>query len=244
MLKDNVQLFKGDCLDIMSNIQEGSIDLIVVDPPYEKTQNRWDEIIPLEPMWARIKKVLKPKGVTVFTAAQPYTSMLVMSNPRWFRYDMVWQKTIGSGQLNINRQPLRVHESILVFYENFGIYNEQMTEGTAYKINRKVSKFKSSYGKQRDHVSINTGQRRAKSVIKIKNPRKKGSHDTEKPVSLIEYLIKTYSNEGDTVLDFAMGRGTTGIACLNTNRKFIGIEIDKYWYEEAVKRLKNYPITT
>lgn len=193
-------------------------------------------------MWEGIKRVLKPNGAAVFTAAQPYTSMLVMSNPNWFKYEVIWEKTIGSGQLNINKQPLRTHESILVFYENFGTYNEQITKGSPYKITREVSKFKTSYGKQRDHTSINTGTRRAKSIIKVSNPRIKNGHGTEKPVKLMEYLVKTYSNEGDTVIDFAAGRMTTGIACVNTGRKFIGIELDDYWYEEGQKRIKNYAI--
>lgn len=190
-------------------------------------------------MWAHIKRILKPKGIAVFTAVQPYTSVLVMSNPDWFKYDLVWQKTIGSGQLNVNRQPMRTHETVLVFYNNFGTYNEQFTLGNPYKIKRKMSQFQTSYGKQRDHESINEGTRRAKSVIKIKNPRVKGGHSTEKPVALMEYLIKTYSNPGEVVLDFAVGRGTTLVAAHNLGRKFIGIEKDNYWFEQASERLKN-----
>ena len=190
-------------------------------------------------MWAHIKRILKPKGIAVFTAVQPYTSVLVMSNLDWFKYDLVWQKTIGSGQLNVNRQPMRTHETVLVFYNNFGTYNEQTTLGNPYKIKRKMSQFQTSYGKQRDHESINEGTRRAKSVIKIKNPRVKGGHSTEKPVALMEYLIKTYSNPGEVVLDFAVGRGTTLVAAHNLGRGFIGIEKDNYWIEQASERLKN-----
>ena len=190
-------------------------------------------------MWAHIKRILKPKGIAVFTAVQPYTSVLVMSNLDWFKYDLVWQKTIGSGQLNVNRQPMRTHETVLVFYNNFGTYNEQTTLGNPYKIKRKMSQFQTSYGKQRDHESINEGTRRAKSVIKIKNPRVKGGHSTEKPVALMEYLIKTYSNPGEVVLDFAVGRGTALVAAHNLGRKFIGIEKDNYWFEQASERLKN-----
>lgn len=236
----SLKLFNGDCLDIMPQLADGSIDLIAVDPPYQKLQSRWDVLIPLEPMWEQIKRVLKPKGVAVFTAVQPYTSMLVMSNLDWFKYDTVWQKTIGSGQLNINRQPLRMHESILIFYDKFGTYNEQTTEGSPYKISRKTSKFQAGYGKQRDHVSVNAGIRRAKTVVKIKNPRIKDGHETEKPVELMEYIIKTYSNPGETVLDFALGRATTAIAAINTDRNFIGIEKDKHWFERAEDRIKNY----
>ena len=190
-------------------------------------------------MWAHIKRILKPKGIAVFTAVQPYTSVLVMSNLDWFKYDLVWQKTIGSGQLNVNRQPMRTHETVLVFYNNFGTYNEQTTLGNPYKIKRKMSQFQTSYGKQRDHESINEGTRRAKSVIKIKNPRVKGGHSTEKPVALMEYLIKTYSNPGEVVLDFAVGRATTLVAAHNLGRKFIGIAKDNHWFEQASERLKN-----
>ena len=190
-------------------------------------------------MWAHIKRILKPKGIAVFTAVQPYTSVLVMSNLDWFKYDLVWQKTIGSGQLNVNRQPMRTHETVLVFYNNFGTYNEQTTLGNPYKIKRKMSQFQTSYGKQRDHESINEGTRRAKSVIKIKNPRVKGGHSTENPVALMEYLIKTYSNPGEVVLDFAAGRFSTGVAAINTGRQFIGIEKDDYWFSRGIERLKN-----
>ena len=190
-------------------------------------------------MWAHIKRILKPKGIAVFTAVQPYTSVLVMSNLDWFKYDLVWQKTIGSGQLNVNRQPMRTHETVLVFYNNFGTYNEQTTLGNPYKIKRKMSQFQTSYGKQRDHESINEGTRRAKSVIKIKNPRVKGGHSTEKPVALMEYLIKTYSNPGEVVLDFAAGRFSTGVAAINTGRQFIGIEKHDYWFSKGIERLKN-----
>lgn len=189
-------------------------------------------------MWEHVKRILKPKGIAVFTAVQPYTSMLVMSNLDWFKYDIIWQKTIGSGQLNINRQPLRTHEEILVFYNNFGTYNEQTTLGSPYKISRKMKQFQTSYGKQRDHVSVNKGIRRAKSVLKIKNPRIKGGHSTEKPVKLMEHLIKTYSNPGELVVDFAAGRGTTLAAANRLDRKFIGIEKDILWFEKAVERLK------
>jgi site-specific DNA-methyltransferase (adenine-specific) len=234
----NTILYKGDCLEEMNKIEDGSIDLIAVDPPYGTTQNKWDIVIPFESMWEHIKRVLKPKGAAVFTTAQPYTSQLITSNPRWFKYDLVWHKTIGSGQLNINRQPLRMHESILVFYDKFGTYNEQRTEGAPYSIKRKAEAFEGGYGQQRDHEKQNTGYRHAQSVIKISNPRIRGGHKTEKPVELMEYIVKTYSNEGDTVLDFAAGHCTTGIACANLNRNFIGIELADTWFDKASKRIK------
>jgi len=237
-LADKIILHQGNCLEEMDRIEDGSIDLIAVDPPYGATQNRWDVVIPFEPMWEQIKRVLKVDGVAVFTTSQPYTSQLIMSNPDWYRYDIVWEKSIGSGQLNIRWQPLRVHESLLIFYYRRGTYNEQKTEGLPYKIIRKASEFVGSYGKQRDHKKINDGYRHARSIIKVPNPRIKGGHKAEKPLKLMEYIVKTYSNEGDTVLDFAMGRGTTGLACLNLNRRFVGIELELYWFEEAFQRLE------
>lgn len=240
IFKSNIKLLQGDCISLLDTLDENSVDLIAVDLPYGTTQNKWDIIIPFEPMWCCVKRVLKSDGVMVCTAAQPFTSQLILSNTDWFKYDLVWEKTIGSGQLNINRQPLRVHESIVVFYDKFGTYNEQKTEGKPYHIDRKTGGFEGNYGKQRDHTKVNDGFRHARSVIKISNPRIKNCHKTEKPIELMEYIIKAYSNESDTVLDFTMGRGTTGIACINLKRNFIGIELSKVWYNRAVERFEDY----
>jgi site-specific DNA-methyltransferase (adenine-specific) len=237
---NRVTLYRGDCLDVLPLLEGNTVDLIVVDLPYGTTQNKWDVIIPFEPMWCCIKHVLKSNGTMVCTAAQPFTSQLILSNPDWFKYDLVWEKTIGSGQLNINRQPLRLHESIVVFYDKFGTYNEQKTKGEPYHIDRRTSGFEGNYGKQRDHTKVNDGFRHARSVIKISNPRIKNGHKTEKPIELMEHIIKTYSNEGDTVLDFTMGRGTTGIACVKLKRNFIGIELSMEWYERTLERFEDY----
>lgn len=234
------KLYRGDCLKIIPQLDAKSIDLIAVDVPYGTTQNKWDIVIPFEPMWKQIKRVLKDKGTAVFTAAQPFTSQLVMSNPEWYRYDIIWQKSIGSGQLNINRQPLRLHEHLLIFYNKFGVYNEQTTQGDPYKITRKADEFEGNYGKQKEHTKINEGVRHARSVIKISNPRIKNGHKTEKPVELMSYIVKTYSNENNTVLDFTMGSGATGEACAQLNRNFIGIELDEYWFKKAEERLSSF----
>jgi len=233
-------LVQGNCLEVLPALKTSSIDLIAVDLPYGTTQNKWDIVIPFEPMWKQVERVLKPAGIMVCTAAQPFTSQLISSNPKWFKYDLVWEKTIGSGQLNIKKRPLRVHEDIVVFYTQFGTYNEQRSEGKPYRITRKTENFEGNYGKQRDHTKINDGFRHARSIIKVSNPRIRNGHKTEKPVALMEYIIKTYSNEGDTVLDFTMGRGTTGIACLNLKRKFIGIELEEEWYVRAIARLEKH----
>lgn len=235
--KSDVTLLEGDCLQQMKSIPDKSIRLICVDLPYGTTQNKWDEIIPFDKMWAEFNRVITDDGATVLTASQPFSSKLVMSNINDYKYELIWEKTIGSGQLNIKRQPLRVHESILVFYKKFGVYNEQKTAGKPYSIERTVKAKGESYGKQTDSKKINDGFRHAKSVIKVSNPRIKGGHPTQKPLELMEYLIKVYSNEGDSVLDCCMGSGTTGVAAVNLKRKFIGIELDNKYFNDAKLRI-------
>jgi site-specific DNA-methyltransferase (adenine-specific) len=235
----NYSLINGECIEEMSKLKNESINLILTDLPYGTTQNKWDEIIPFESMWKEFNRVLKPNGIIVLTATQPFSSKLIMSNLDNFKYEIIWEKTIGSGQLNIKRQPLRVHESILIFYKKPGTYNEQKTEGNPYSISRNIVSKGEGYGKQVNSSKVNDGFRHAKSVIKISNPRIKGGHPTQKPVALMEYLIKTFSNENDMVLDCCMGSGTTGVAALNLNRKFIGIELDEKYFSMSSKRMEN-----
>jgi len=236
--KPKEKLVHGDCLEVMRRITSKSVHLICADLPYGTSQNKWDAIIPFEPMWAAFNRVLKDDGIVVLTATQPFTSKLVMSNIDDFRYEVIWEKTVGSGQLNIKRQPLRVHESVLVFYKQPGTYNEQKTTGKPYKISRKIASKGEGYGKQANSSKDNDGFRHAKSVIKISNPRIKNGHPTQKPLELMENIIKTYSNEGDIVLDCVMGSGTTGVACVNLRRKFIGIELDQLYFDDAKIRIE------
>lgn len=231
------ELYKGDCLEILPNLVDKSIDMIFCDLPYGVTNNKWDSVIDLDRLWVEYKRLIKDNGAIVLTATQPFTSRLVNSNPKWFKYDLVWEKTIASGQLNVRHQPLRVHESILVFYNKKPVYNEQKTKGDPYEIKRKADYKNDSYNKQKSSEKKNDGYRHARSVIKISNPRIKGGHPTEKPVELLEYLIKVYSNEGDTILDNCMGHGSTGVACLNLNRNFIGIELDDRYFQVATNKL-------
>ncbi len=235
----SISLINGNCLDEMKKLSDNSIDLILTDLPYGTTQNKWDEIIPFTDMWSAFNRILKEDGIIVLTATQPFSSKLVMSNISNFRYEIIWEKTIGSGQLNINKQPLRIHESVLIFYKQFKTYNEQKTEGKPYSIKRVVNFKGEGYGKQTNSEKENNGYRHAKSVIKISNPRIKNGHPTQKPIALMEYLIKVYSNKNDTVLDCCMGSGTTGIAAVNLNRKFIGIELNKIYFENAKERINN-----
>ena len=236
-------LLYGDCLEVLPSIPAGSIDLILCDPPYGTTQCKWDAIIPFAPMWEQTWRVLKPNGAAIFTASQPFTSALVMSNVMGFRYQWVWQKNKATGHLNAKKRPLVAHEDILVFSELTPVYNPQglveKETPTISKGNRGQKGLGSSgdcYGlAMKDALQTHTNYPR--SVLQFPVDIKAEFHPTQKPVALMEYLIKTYSKEGETVLDFAMGSGTTGIACINTGRRFIGIEKDAIYFEIASKRI-------
>ena len=233
-----MKLIHDDCIAAMEQLPEDSVDMIFCDLPYGTTQNSWDVIIPFEDLWKQYNRIVKQNGAMVFTASQPFTSLLVSSNITNFRLEWIWKKTIGSGQLNIKRMPLKHHENVLVFYRSPPVYNEQITKGEPYKITRKAGSLEeANYGKQKEHTSRNNGFRHAQSVIEVSNPRIRGGHPTEKPVSLCEYFIKTYSNEGDTILDNCMGSGSTGEACVNLNRNFIGIEKDPEYFKIAEERI-------
>jgi DNA modification methylase len=189
-------------------------------------------------LWKELNRVVKTNGTFVFTAAQPFAAKLIVSNIANFKFEVIWEKTVGSGQLNIAKQPLKVHESILVFSRGTPIYNEQKTEGKPYSIKRKAPA-KTNYGAQKDSAKVNTGFRHARSVVKISNPRIKGGHPTQKPVTLMEYWVKTFSTPGQTVLDPFLGSGSTGEACINLGRDFIGIELDRACFNKAHERLTN-----
>ena len=231
---------QGDCLERMKEIPDGSIDLVLTDPPYGTTACKWDSVIPLEPMWKELKRITKPNSAIVMTAAQPFTSVLVVSNLDYFKYDWVWKKPKGTGHLNAKKQPMRDKEDILVFYKEQCIYNPQMVAGTPYKAKPGKSKVNGEdcYGDYKDTREDNSGFRYPKQVIEIAIQERNKLHPTQKPVALMEYLIKTYSNEGGIVLDFALGSGTTGVACVHTNRYFIGIEQDEKYFKISKERIK------
>lgn len=233
------ELYLGECLTILRQLPSESINLIAVDLPYGVTQNKWDSVIPLDEMWAEFRRVRTPHAAVVLTATQPFTSSLVVSNPSEFKYDLVWEKTISSGQLNVKHQPMRAHESILVFCAGKPTYNEQLTPGEPYSIERKKIAEGPGYGAQRESSKENTGFRHARSVIKCSNPRVKGGHPTQKPEELMQWLIRTYSNPGDVVLDCCMGSGTTGVAALRESRRFVGIELDPVYFESAAARISD-----
>lgn len=233
-----MKLIHGDCLKEMKNIPDESIDMILCDLPYGTTRNKWDFVIDIEELWNEYERIIKDNGAIVLTAVQIFASKLIMSRPSLFKYDLIWKKTIASGQLNVNRQPLRIHEHILIFYKKQPIYNQQFTKGEPYSINRKVTYKGEGYNSQADSQKKNDGFRHPTSVLEFSNPRVKGGHPTQKPIGLFEWLIKTYTNEGDLVLDNCMGSGTTGVACKNLNRDFIGIELDEKYFEIAKQRIE------
>ena len=240
-----MKLIHGDCLEIMPTIEAGSIDAILTDLPYGTTNCSWDEIIPFEPMWEAIKHVLKPNGVFVTTASQPFTSKLVMSNLGWFKYEWVWDKRNVTGAYYAKYQPMRQHENIVVFYASgSSVYNPQkeIIKKSDYRYRKNGRKHPERkggvYGNQKEEIQKETGERNPSTIVTFINSNSKGkTHPTQKPVALYEYLIRTYTNKGETVLDMCMGSGTTGVACVRTGRDFVGIEIEKYYFDIAEKRI-------
>lgn len=233
-----IKLYNDDCLLALQDIPENSIDLVIADLPYGTTQNKWDIVIPFDPLWTQLKRVGKFNTAYIFTATQPFTTALINSNPEWFRYELIWQKPNATNPFQAKTRPMRVHENILVFYYRRGVYNPQMRTGKPYKWNSTRTKGDSANIRQTKETPIdNTGTRYPISVLQVAQDR--GIHSTQKPVELMEYLIRTYSNIGDTVLDPTMGSGTTGIAALNLDRSFIGIEKDEHWFQVAQQRIIN-----
>jgi site-specific DNA-methyltransferase (adenine-specific) len=235
-----INLMLGDCLERMKEIESGSVDMILTDPPYGTTACKWDSIIPLEPMWGQLKRIIKPNGAIVMTASQPFTSILTCSNLPMFRYDWVYDKPAGTGFFNAKKMPLRNHESILVFYSRLPTYNPQKTQGHKRKTAVKKVVYSECYGKAFKKTSYDSTERYPRSIQRFNSEKQKSNlHPTQKPAALMEYLIKTYTNENETVLDFTMGSGSTGVAAKNLNRKFIGIELDEGYFEIAKERIEN-----
>lgn len=243
---ENIRLMQGDCLERMKEIPDESVDMILCDLPYGKTACKWDSVIPFEPLWGQYRRITKKNAAIVLTAAQPFTSALVMSKPDWFKYDWCWKKPRGTGHLNANRQPMRDKEDVLVFYKGQPTYNPQFTSGEPYTKMKggkqtKVSEHgATTYGKFYNGAEFrndNDGRRYPRQVLEFGVVERGTLHPTQKPVALMEYLIRTYTNEGETVLDNCMGSGSTGVACRNLNRKFIGIELDQDYFDVSKNRI-------
>lgn len=235
---DGVMLMFGDCLERMGEIPDGSVDMILCDLPYGTTQNKWDAVIPFEPMWEQYRRVCR--GAIVLTAAQPFTSALVMSNVGGFRYSWIWEKE-PSGNLNAKRMPMSAHEDVLVF--GSAPYFPQGLRPTLRKRGERDNSRTQNYGAQKRQAYVQTVTGYPSTVLSFSKERD-GLHPTQKPVALMEYLIRTYTNEGETVLDNTMGSGTTGVACVNTRRKFLGIEKDKAYFRIAKERILPKPEPT
>ena len=233
---DRVTLYLGDCKVIMPGMADNSVDAIITDLPYGTTACKWDTIIPFIPMWAQVKRVLKANGAFITTASQPFTSALIMSNLDWFKYELIWEKEQGKQPLLAKIQPMKAHENIIVFGGGRIKYNPQMTTGEIYT-DKRTCLIKSEHGDHYKVPIINKNTRYPISVVKFRQINSAGNHPTQKPVALMEYLINTYTNEGDTVLDFCMGSGSTGVAAMKLNRRFIGIELSEEYCEIAKARI-------
>ena len=235
-----IDLRLGDCLEVMKTIKDNSIDAIITDPPYGTTACKWDSVVDFKLMWEQLNRVIKPNGAIVLFGSEPFSSALRMSNIKNYKYDWVYEKTRCSNPFLAKHQPLRHHENVIVFSNNKHLYYPIKTDGSEYTISSKAggrvaSDFKSN---NKDFKGKKSKGRFPKSVIKFSNSSKEaGHHPTQKPVALMEYLIKTYTNENETVLDFTMGSGSTGVAAKNLNRHFIGIEQDENYFKIAQERI-------
>ena len=250
-----MKLIHGECLEKMKCIPDGSVDMVLTDPPYGTTACKWDSIIPLEPMWEQLKRVINPSGAIVLFGSQPFTSSLVMSNTKMFKYEWVWEKSKGCNFTHAKNMPIKFTESVIVFSEapightvQLGEKRMKYNPQGLVKVDKKWSrprKYENGHKLKRESHSLERiieFENYPTNILKFgnSNNKERGLHPTQKPVALMEYLIKTYTNEGETVLDFTMGSGTTAIACLNTNRNFIGIEKDDHYFEIAKKRIEEH----
>jgi len=254
------ELIQGECLTEMQKIKSGSIDAIITDPPYGTTACKWDSVIPFDLMWEQLNRIIKPNGAIVLFGSEPFSSALRMSNIKNYKYDWIWQKNRAANFLNAKRQPLKEHELMSIFYKKLPIYNPQKIRRSSKSISRrKYGDFKeqtqhvkndvcrtggTANTKITGYLDIDKEYRNPHCIIKINvessnQYKKQILHPTQKPVALMEYLIKTYTNEGELVLDFTMGSGTTGVACKNLGRDFIGIEMDEKYFDIAKKRIED-----
>lgn len=237
-----MKLYNDDCLKVLPTIPDKSIDLILTDPPYGTTQCKWDNIIPFEPMWKELKRIIKDDGCISLFGTEPFSSHLRLSNLDWFKYDWYWEKSHSTGFLNAYKQPLRTIELISIFYKKQVFYNPQIQDKNLNKIRppRKYGGIKSKvYGNYQVGINkISNKKTLPKNLIYFSSKTNK-IHPTQKPVLLCEYLVKTYTNENDIVLDFTMGSGSTGVACKNLNRDIIGIELDQTYFNIAKQRIES-----
>lgn len=238
---ENYKLYLGDCLEIMDKLIENEVkfDAIITDIPYGTTRARWDSVIPFDEMWNRLNKLIKLNGVIVLFGNEPFSSALRMSNIKNYRYDWKWVKQRGTGHLNAKKQPMKNNEDILVFYRKQPTYNPQMSEGKPYTDKRQGQKIDETlYNKAERQTYINKSTRHPVNTLYFDKICNNQLHNCQKPILLMEYLIKTYTNENDLILDFTMGSGSTGVAALNLKRRFMGIELEEKYFNIAKNRLE------
>jgi DNA modification methylase len=234
---EGITIYLGDALAVMAELPPASVDAVICDPPYGTTACAWDTVIPFAPMWAQVKRLLRPRGACVLFGSQPFTSALVMSNPGWFKYEWVWEKTNAVDFALAAIRPRKMHENIVVFAEQGHTYNPQMEKGAAY-VDRPRRRTNNIHGSVMPNLGItNSGTRYPSSVRRMSNGNNGAVHPTQKPLALLEYLILTYTNVGDVVLDFTIGSGTTLRAAKNLGRKAIGVELEERYCEIAARRL-------
>lgn len=238
------QIYNEDCLIGMNRIDDKSIDMILCDLPYGQTQrNKWDVVIPFDKLWEQYNHIIKDNGIIILFGNGMFTANLMTSNPKMWKYNLIWEKTTSTGFLNAKKMPLRCHEDICIFYKNPPIYNPQKTFGHVRKVSKAEHKTNcvntTNYG-EHGLTTYDSTERYPKSILKFATDKQKSSlHPTQKPIALLEYLIKTYSNENYIVLDNCIGSGSTAIACINTNRNYIGFENDENYFEITKKRINN-----
>ena len=239
---ENIYLENNNALSVLRKLDNESIDLIYCDLPFGTTQNKWDSVLPLDKLWVEYKRILKPRGIVILFAQIPFSITLGASNLKWLKYEWIWDKKLGSGSLNVKKMPLKRHENILVFAKGKTTYNPQMTKGKfRNKSTSKPQSNKGNYGEIKHQKDNFNDDYYPTSILEFTNANVRSRiHPTEKQLPLMEYLVKTYTNEGDMVLDNTMGSGTTNLACLKLNRKSIGIEKEKQYYDVAVRRLSSY----
>ena len=229
------KIYNEDCLEGMKRIPDGSVDAIICDLPYGTTRNAWDSVIQLDKLWEQYKRIAKPNAAICLFAQTPFDKVLGCSNLEWLKYEWIWEKEMGTGFLNAKKMPLKNHENILVFYRELPTYNPNMRKGfEPYKC--KAGEQGTNYSNYESVVTISNGERYPLSVLNYTRDSD-SFHPTQKPVDLLRYLIRTYSNEGDTVLDNCMGSGTTAVACIREKRHFIGFELNKEYFDKACKRI-------
>ena len=231
-----IELWQGDCIELMKNISDNSVDMILTDPPYGTTACKWDSVIPFEPMWEELNRIIKPNGAICLFGSEPFSTELNHSNLKMFRYELIWVKNNSTGIQLANKMPLKKHENISVFYKKLPTYNPQGLKPYG-RINKRGKCGNGGHLANEVNEYVQKFTNYPTQILEFAYDKLK-VHPTQKPIALLEYLIKTYTNEGETVLDFTMGSGSTGVACVNTNRHFIGIELDEGYFNIAKKRIE------